>query len=77
MPGRTRPIEKFAEAAAKCSPEVDFSIPYNIAPTDGQIGRCLWQVCGGQLPEYQEGHVCPRIPRSKGLLHRKIRKAVF
>ncbi|EMF14050.1 uncharacterized protein SEPMUDRAFT_124339 [Sphaerulina musiva SO2202] len=21
MPGRTRPIEKFAEAAAKCSPE--------------------------------------------------------
>jgi hypothetical protein len=31
MPGRTRPIEKFAEATAKCSPEVNHDVSMHFA----------------------------------------------
>ena len=37
MPGRTRPIERFAEAVAKCSAEVNSS--YEPAPL-GQLLNC-------------------------------------
>jgi hypothetical protein len=58
MPARTRPIEKFAEATAKCSPEVR---PLTSAITIGansNTGRCIWQVYRGELPERTQGHVC-------------------
>jgi hypothetical protein len=59
MPARTRPIEKFAEATAKCSPEVRDILPVNITIIANLItGRCIWQMHRGKLPERTQGHVC-------------------
>lgn len=45
MSGRTRPIEKFAEAAAKCSPEVLASksfLSLTLTGTQGAVyGKCV------------------------------------
>ena len=54
MPARTRPIEKFAEATAKCSPEVchaHTSIITNIANrSQGAVyGKCI-------VANYQNAH---------------------
>jgi hypothetical protein len=51
MPGRTRPIEKFAEATAKCSPEVRRSLSGINIIANVITGRCLWQMHCGKLPE--------------------------
>ena len=59
MPARTRPIEKFAEATAKCSPEVCDILPVNITIIANLIiGRRIRQMHRGKLPERAQGHVC-------------------
>lgn len=69
MPGRTRPIEKFAEATAKCSPEVCFtSFGGIIEITDMALGRCIRQMHRGQLPERPQRHVCQGVHAAEGLL---------
>lgn len=59
MPGRTRPIEKFAEATAKCSPEVcRITISLSLTTANRCSGRCIWQMHRHELPERSQGHVC-------------------
>lgn len=59
MPARTRPIEKFAEATAKCSPEVCDMLTFTTTITANLItGRCIWQVHRGKLSERTQGYVC-------------------
>lgn len=71
MPGRTRPIEKFAEATAKCSPEVRAFATLHLIVADQWAGRCLRQVRGNELPEHQERLVCQGIHGIERLLSRK------
>jgi hypothetical protein len=59
MPARTRPIEKFAEATAKCSPEVCYHhTPIIISTANPITGRCIWQVHRGKLSKRTQGYVC-------------------
>lgn len=59
MPGRARPIEKFAEATAKCSPEVCHSLTSIITIiVKMNSGRCLRQVHRGKLSKRTQGYVC-------------------
>jgi hypothetical protein len=59
MPARTRPIEKFAEATAKCSPEVCGMFESTVTIIANPLtGCCIWQVHRGKLPKRTQGHVC-------------------
>lgn len=71
MPGRTRPIEKFAEATAKCSPEVRQSLYCTGFISDYHTGRGIWQMHRGKLPERPQGYVRKRVHAAEGLLPRK------
>ncbi len=48
MPGRTRPVEKLAEAVAKCAAEVDTPTLGKEQCVDWLVGLRLWEMyCGG------------------------------
>lgn len=71
MPGRTRPIEKFAEATAKCSPEVGPPLFLTKAIAHLHTGRGIWQMHCGELSKRTQGHVRKRIHAAERLLSRK------
>lgn len=72
MPGRTRPIEKFAEAVAKCSAEV--RIPqlkdgYRGRNTYNIQGLGLWKMHCSRLQRDLQEQVLDGIHEAEELLH--------
>ncbi|KAK5730985.1 hypothetical protein LTR15_000923 [Elasticomyces elasticus] len=69
MPGRTRPIEKFAQAAAKCSPEVWSPCTQVANVTLIEATGCrVWKVHLSQLSEREQRHVCTGVHAPQELL---------
>ena len=80
LAGRARPIEKFAEAVAKCGPEVCILVPLQcwgvmmngmgalLNSVDRSLGSTLWEVYRGRLPVYASGYVQEGIHGAEGLL---------
>lgn len=54
MPGRTRPIEKFAEATAKCSPEVCAIASHNLKLQTNLVQGAVYGKC--IAANYQNAH---------------------
>ena len=66
--GRTRPIEKFATAASRCSVEVHSYRSMRQGRTDALQGDGVWQVHIGRLPVSSPRHVCKGVCKAEGLL---------
>lgn len=75
MSGRTRPIEKFARAVAKCSSEViDDSFPNLGGSTELNqlVGLSIWQMYSGRLQRCIQEYMPYRIPQAQRLLSRTL-----
>jgi len=74
MPGRTRPIEKFAAAAAQCSAEVTTPHPHNpnvnkyVELTKTHPGLRLRQMHSSGLQRRLQRQMPYRVPETQGLL---------
>ena len=71
MPGRIRPIEKFGQAVAKCSPEVNEE--YNLNPkayllTFFDLAFRLWQMYCSGLQQCTQRQVPHGVSTIEGLL---------
>lgn len=70
MPGRTRPIEKFAEAVAKCSAEVIFFRMKSLLAISLNVAELrVWTMYSAGLQWGSQGQMPDRVFEAQGLLH--------
>lgn len=70
---RTRPIQKFAAAASKCSAEVRLqataTVPFCSTSLTIETGRGIWKMHRCRLQRSAQGQMRRRVYEAQGLLH--------